>query len=198
MKAYTESKTRKEDRDKRATPPELVELLEVTLGVQFIWDVCAEDHTSVSPYYWTEEDDALTKEWGQKYLEVIESWIEFLYRMPAMWENPPYSNPLEWCKKAAEESGNGAIIVGLLPDDRSTEWYQEYIKKQATTVYVTDRRLPFLDANGVPQFGNPKGSVIPIWTPWKTHQAHEEIIHIPDELIKVWRGQVNEAKRKAQ
>jgi hypothetical protein len=97
--------------------------------------------------------------------------------LPAAWMNPPYSDPGAWCAKAAHEAAKGMIIVGLLPDDRSTVWYQQHIHGIAPTVFLTPTRIQFDSLGQKPGTGsNPKGSIIPIWTPWRTGQTQEVYI----------------------
>lgn len=188
MDAYAKSKTPKEARDKRGTPPGLTEFLGNVFGLEFVVDVCAEPLTNQgSRSYWTEEDDALNQDWAKTY-----RWHSpYAIKLPAFWMNPPYSNPSAWCEKAVREARKGAVIVGLLPDDRSTQWYRDFVKEAAAEAYVTDIRLPFLDQHGIPQYGNPKGSIIPIWTPWAVADSEpnfiEKTIYIPDSLKARWR-----------
>ena len=51
--------------------------------------------------------DGLEREWGER-----------------TYVNPPYSNPMPWVKKAIVESSKGKLIVMLLKNDSSTEWYR--------------------------------------------------------------------------
>lgn len=64
--------------------------------------------------------------------------------------NPPYSNPLPWCKKAITESNLGKTIVMLLKHDSSTKWYQllhmagaNFMMVQGRLKYGTDQRASF-------------------------------------------------------
>lgn len=160
--AITKSKTPPSDRDSWATPHHVVENVEEFLGFRFGHDVCASAQNYKAPRWWSEKEDALSIDWAA----ALSAWHD---RGPlAVWMNPPYSNPLPWVMKAAEESRKGLIVVGLLPDDRSTKWYQAGIEGHASLALVPNRRISFLDANGKPINGNPKGSVLPIWTPWRT------------------------------
>ena len=160
MKAYAESKTPEEDRDKRQTPISVFQRIEEITGFIFCRDVCAEPHTAkVAGSYWTIDDDSLSLDWA------AETKIPDYSFHTSLWMNPPYSDPATWCKKAAEEAAKGLIIVGLLPDDRSTKWYQEYIEDKAQIVYIPNKRISFEDGDKNPQRGNPKGSIFPVWTP---------------------------------
>ena len=163
MDAYAKSKTPQEGRDLRATPWPVYFAICDHLGLEPEIDVCAGHDTAKAPEYWTEADDALGRNW------------------PALvsWMNPPYSRPGDWCEKAAMESRAGAIVIGLLPDDRSTSWYQRWVYPYASAIYTTDRRISFLDSRGMPQDGNPKGSIVPIWTPWRVDAPAGGVIQLP-------------------
>jgi len=156
MKAYSESKTPPNERDKRSTPAIIFSAIQRELNLKFDIDVCAEKKTTKVDRYWSEEDNALSFGWRDKLSHIA---------LPVGWMNPPYSSPKPWCEKAYNESKNGMIVVGLLPDDRSTNWYQEYVEK-ATTILIPTTRISFNDARGIPQPGNPKGSAIVVWTPF--------------------------------
>lgn len=149
MKAYAHSKTPMAQRDKRQTPWFVFNRILELINMPILLDVCAQPHTAKVSRYFT--SGALTRSWRVK--------------GGASWMNPPFSNPFPWCQKAYEESKKGAIIVGCLPDDRSTIWYQEWIEDKAAIVYVPDKRISFEDGRGRPQKGNPKGSVFPVWLP---------------------------------
>ena len=176
MQAYANSKTDPAHKDKRSTPRWVYNAIVETIGITPTWDVAAEKHTSVTgPHqYWGEENNSLAIDWSNEL-------SAYRYLNPeigiAVWVNPPYSSPGKWCAKAASEAAKGLIVIGLLPDDRSTGWYQEHIHGIAPTVFLTPDRIPFIDpATGLEQAGNPKGSIIPIWLPWRTGQTQEAYI----------------------
>lgn len=163
MDAYAKSKTPVSARDRRATPWWLFRQIEALVGVPITHDVCAEPETAKCESFWTAEDDCLAKDWFG-YAQHPRFAEDPIF---AFWMNPPYSTPGPFLEKAVAESEKGLIIVGLLPDDRGAKWYQEYIEDVATTVFVPDGRISFLGPDGNPQPGNPKPSVIPVWTPWR-------------------------------
>ena len=144
MDAYAKTTTSEEERDRRGTPVEIFDCISRHFNVFFDLDACADSGNNKLANYYTIDDDALTVQfWNGTYC----------------WMNPPYSAPYDWCKKAAEQAQLGRIVVGLLPDDRSTKWYKEQCYPKASAIYTTSRRIPFLDENGVPQNGNPKGGI---------------------------------------
>lgn len=63
--------------------------------------------------------------------------------------NPPYSDPLPWCKKAVEEYRKGKTVVMLLKHDPTTEWSRVLIDAGAHFVYFGERlRYSELDKAG--------------------------------------------------
>lgn len=164
MDAYAKSKTPPEDKDKRQTPISVFNRIQELVNIPLIHDVAAEDHTAKCPSFWTIEDDALSRDW-------TEASIGY-FNNHALWMNPPYSNPEAWVKKAAEEARNGLIVVGLIPDDRSTGWWQKWVEDKASIVYIPNKRISFEDGNGVAQKGNPKGSAIPVWLPMECDKTN--------------------------
>lgn len=155
--AYSKSKTPKEDRDKRQTPISVFNRIQELIKIPIVHDVCAEYHTAKCVSFWTEEDNAFSKDW----LEPLTG-----FSLPvALWMNPPFSNPTPWLEKAYETSQRGGIIVALLPDDRSVKWYQNWVEDKAQIIYVPDHRISFEDAEGTPQPGNPKGTIFAIYLP---------------------------------
>lgn len=169
MDAYAKSKTPESARDRRATPRWLFKQIEQMVGVPIVHDVCAEPETAKCASFWTAEDDCLMVSW--KAFANIK--LSGRYNAIAFWMNPPYSNPEPFLAKAVEESAKGLIVVGLLPDDRGARWYQRHIEGVANTLLIPDGRISFHGPDGKPQNGNPKPSVIPIWTPWRTGKTME-------------------------
>ena len=150
--------------DRRSTPPNVVESVRSWLNMPINRDVCAEEWSAVTDKYWTKEDDSLSK-----------SWTDLVN-----WMNPPYSNPSVWCEKAHKESlRNGVFVVGLVVDDRSTRWWQNWVEGNASICLIPNQRVSFLRADtGLPEKGNPKPSALPIWTPWTTGKTEYVRINI--------------------
>lgn len=173
LEIYKGSKTPESARDKRATPWEVFRKAAEQLNMPIVWDVCAEVNTVKTTFegpllHWSADDDALTQDWAATLRLMIS---EFCCGPAAMWMNPPYSKPGPWVQKAYEESQKGAIIMGLLGDDRSTSWYQDWIEDKAPLVFIPDRRIAFCDETGKPQPGNPMGSVFPVWMPMRANKT---------------------------
>jgi phage N-6-adenine-methyltransferase len=140
--------------DRRSTPTHVVQSVQDWFGLPIQRDVCAENWSAVVQDYWTKEDDSLSKDWTDL----------------VNWMNPPYSKPVPWVAKAASQSLlHNVFVIGLVVDDRSTNWWQEYVEGEASICLIPDQRISFIRADtGEPEKGNPKASAIPIWTPWRT------------------------------
>jgi phage N-6-adenine-methyltransferase len=99
------------DKQDWATPDYFVRLVEKKLGQTFDLDVCAYDHTAKAPKWYTEEDDALTREWDA----------------PLCWMNPPYGGALpvwlDYARNQAQKHGN--TIVCLIPARTDTTWFHD-------------------------------------------------------------------------
>lgn len=170
MRAYSNSRTPESARDRRATPWWLFRQIERLLNVPIIHDVCAAKETTKCATYWGPDVgvDSLAIDWmGHE-----ATWGRQVFPF-ALWMNPPYSDPGPWCEKAAAEAAKGLIVVGLLPDDRGTRWYQDHIEGVASLAFLPSRRISFLGPDGKPQNGNPKPSIIPVWTPWRTGRTED-------------------------
>jgi len=160
--------------DKRlwATPKSFYDRIDKVYG--FTLDVCAEPSTTKCEKYFTEEDDALTQDWGDN----------------ICWGNFPYGNPefackpkckkkrcaerghhsdkhipgiKDWVEKAWLASLSGATVVGLLPVATDTRWFHDFVL-QANTLIFVDGRVKFEYAGeviGTPDFG----SVLAVWEP---------------------------------
>lgn len=153
--------------DNWQTPEPVIKAIERWLNMPILLDVCATADNRICDAYISEQDNALAD--------------DIAWRPPAgaaAWMNPPYSNPLPWCAKAATESrARGVTIIGLLPDDRSTRWYRRHIEGKAAIEPIPSKRISFINPiTGNPKNGNSKGSIIPIWFPWRT--GHTQSIRI--------------------
>ncbi len=97
------------------TPMSFVKLVEKKINKTFDLDVCTYDHTTKAPKWFTEADDALTKEWSE----------------PTCWMNPPYGGALPtWLKYAYEQSQkHNNTIVCLIPSRTDTAWFHDWAAK---------------------------------------------------------------------
>lgn len=124
--------------DKWATPWSVIHELEAEFG-KFDVDVCCERHTAKAERYYTVDNDGLTLPW-----------------IGRVWCNPPYSDPLPWCRRAHEAtaSGEADLVVMLLPVATDTRWFHEWVWGKAEVRFVRGR-IKFIGWMGTP-IGTPK------------------------------------------
>ena len=165
--------------DSWGTPPKVFEAAQRWLGLPFNWDVCATRENSMVRDRWFGLDtgiNSLKMGWH--------SSLAWRFGVPVIWMNPPYSDPLPWCRKAAEEAKKGCIVVGLLNNDPSTVWYKDWIEGEgdgvASFILRPRKRLAFLHPETCePVKGNPKGQILPVWMPMKAVRPHHEWLDVP-------------------
>lgn len=85
---YHDSKTPEPQRDLWQTPPYVFKYYDARFN--FSHDVAATATNALANCYYTEDDDALTKDWGR-----------------SAWCNPPYSDTSAWVDKAIEQTSHG-------------------------------------------------------------------------------------------
>lgn len=120
--------------DTWCTPQAIADLLpEVDL------DPCSNDHSAIrSRRRVMLPDDGLAIPWGA---------TTFL--------NPPYSNPLPWCKKAvASVVEDGADILLLLRLDPTTRAYATLIESRVQRVHPFRKRIAFDRPGATPMVAN--------------------------------------------
>lgn len=114
---------------------------------QFNLDVCASEWNHKCANYYTEEDNALEKDWPGVF-----------------WMNPPYSNCGTWIKKAFEEVEKGSTGVSLIPARVETNWFHDYCVPHE--IRFVKGRIHFEDENG--KSGRPRfGSILVIMRPFE-------------------------------
>ena len=121
-------------KDDWETPQDLFNKLNAEFN--FDIDVCASKENAKCERYYSEEDDALSKEWkGYCFM------------------NPPYGRKISrWIEKAYESARSGeATVVCLLPSRTDTKWWHTYIMK-ADTVRFIKGRLKFEGAKNSAPF----------------------------------------------
>ena len=141
----------KNDRNDWATPQSFIDLVERKLGLKFNLDACAYDHTAKAPEWFTEEDDALTKDWRG-----------------TVWMNPPYGKTIPaWVEYAYEQSvKHGSTVVCLLPARTETRWFH-YVVEHGEVILLK-KRILFEHPDGVSMKGKGNftiGSVLAIFGP---------------------------------
>lgn len=97
------------------TPDVLFEILNDIYN--FDIDVCADENNHKCEKYYSEQEDALTKEWNG-----------------VCWMNPPYINLKTWIEKAYKESRkDNCTVVCLIPARTNTSWWHKYCMKGEIT-----------------------------------------------------------------
>lgn len=129
------------DRTNWSTPQWLVEYADEYLSCSpIVHDVCAEPHTAKRPQYWTQEDDALSRDWP-------DGWFC----------NPPYGREIaKWTAKAAEQVKKCKRGIMLLPANTGSKWFRDLLYSGCVceVVFITGR-IPFDN-----QSSNPADSVL--------------------------------------
>lgn len=87
--------------------------------------------------YYTESEDGLVRGWRD---------------YESVFVNFPYSKSKDWLKKCSEEYSLFKTEIIVLCFVRSdTQAWQKYVKKYATGINLINKRISFLNSNGVPQ-----------------------------------------------
>ena len=97
----------------------------------FSIDLAADKHNAKCPRYYTEKDDALSKDWSGE----------------TAWCNPPYGRVIaQWIEKAAKTVAKDAAttIVVLVPARTDTKWFHSFcLENDDCTVEFIKGRLKF-------------------------------------------------------
>lgn len=97
--------------DDRATTPEVFDPLNERFG--FTLDAAASERNAKCPRFFSIDDDGLTQSWSGE----------------RVWCNPPFSNLAAWVEKAWWEFRGGALVVLLMPANRTEQtWWQEMVE----------------------------------------------------------------------
>lgn len=141
--------------DQYETPPALFKNLDDEF--RFGFDVCAQPSTAKCLNYWTEQNDALSKDWANDTDSNFGKWL---------WCNPPYSKIMPWIDKAIDAQYKGRGTVMLVMCDPSVQWFSKALVSCSEVRYVTNGRLAFY-RDGKPAAGNNKGSAIFVFDPFR-------------------------------
>lgn len=128
------------------TPPEVFGPLHVEFA--FTLDPCASAINAKCDSFFTEADNGLERSW----------------RGHRVFMNPPYGREIyAWTRKARQEVGGGALVVGLLPASTDLAWWHEDVVGHAEVRYIRGR-VRFL-TGGPYRASGFFASVIVIWRP---------------------------------
>lgn len=159
MKGYHESKTPEPQRDLWQTPPYVFKYYDARFN--FSHDVAATASNALANCYYTEEDDALTKDWGS-----------------AAWCNPPYSDTSAWVDKAIEQTSRGfRKVVMLLPAATSVAWFAKAMAHCSECHLITGRIAFINSETGLPVKNNNIGSVVFVFDGASPVKHHLVMIH---------------------
>lgn len=114
--------------DEYQTPRDLFDFLDKRF--RFTLDPCTtSDNPLRTRYFLTIYEDGLLSSWGYD---------------SSVFMNPPYSNVEPWVEKAYMSSLDGCLVVGLLRNDPSTQWWQKWVRDKALVIDVP-YRIAFVD-----------------------------------------------------
>ena len=133
------------------TPPELLYAVKSRLGIgQFDIDLAASAENAVCPNFYDEDDDSLSDKCPWWFTSGRWAWL-----------NPPFSDIEPWVMKAVSEAKKGANIVMLVPSSVGSNWWKEWVDRQAYISHLNGR-LTFVGADGP----YPKDCSLLLYTPW--------------------------------
>lgn len=188
-KTQLRSTTPAAEKDLAQTPPEYVEAIARLLGLRFVLDVCAGANTRKAPVYYAAEPsndvrqvgvDALARDWHADVVRFSSLYSATSARdlIAAAFMNPPFSRFLPFTAKAAQEAQKGLPVVGLVKNDRSTEWWRENVRDKAAYIIEPFGRIQYLRPDGrrFTRLDKKTGkeeptsadfySVFVVWMPW--------------------------------
>ena len=162
-KGYHDSKTPQPQRDLWETPPYIFKHYDERFN--FSHDVAASASNALANCYFTEDHNALTKQWGI-----------------AAWCNPPYSNTSAWVDKAIEQTSDGSSrrVVMLLPAATSVTWFAKAMAHCSECHLITGR-IAFIDSETrLPAKNNNIGSVVFVFDGASPVKQHLIMLHRDD------------------
>lgn len=160
---YHDSNTPEAQRDLWQTPPYIFNYYNKRFN--FSHDVAASASNALAKCYFTEEHNALTKQWGI-----------------AAWCNPPYSNTSAWVDKAIEQTSDGSSrqVVMLLPAATSVAWFAKAMAHCSECHLITGRIAFINSETGLPVRNNNMGSVVFVFDGVSPVKQHLVMIHRDD------------------
>lgn len=148
------------DRDTWQTPKYLFRWLEMRFR-GFDIDGCANKQNTLCAYYFGK--DGLAEDFLDFSLEDFYDAFEYA----TIFVNPPYSDVTPFLKRAKELRDAGHLVVMLLNNDKSTQWYQQHIHGVANEVIdITGGRIAFIHPVTKQEIkGNSKGQMVVVFDP---------------------------------
>ena len=117
------------------------------------------------------ESNALCANWVGKGSPLGSDFLEtktpYPYRNLRFYVNPPYSDVTPFLKAAKELKDKGHLVVMLLNNDKSTQWYQQCVHGVANEVIdITGGRIAFVHPVTKQEIkGNSKGQMVVVFDP---------------------------------
>ncbi|MDD0824636.1 phage N-6-adenine-methyltransferase [Mannheimia sp. AT1] len=151
------------DRDTWGTPHYVFNWLDRRF--RFDLDGCAtKDNAKLSDYLGPDRDI----EWMKSFL-TDEIWLDLEpgFFHCSIFVNPPYSDVTPFIKQAKRLRDRGHLVVMLLNNDKSTQWYQNHIHNVANEVIdIIGGRIAFIHpVTGKEIKGNSKGQMVVVFDP---------------------------------
>lgn len=145
------------DRNTWQTPKYVFNWLDKRFG--FDIDGCANEKNALCSS-WVGEGSPL----GSDFLDTK---TPYPYRNLRFYVNPPYSDVGSFLKAAKELKDKGHLVVMLLNNDKSTQWYQNHIHGVANEVIdIVGGRIAFIHPVTKQEIkGNSKGQMIVVFDP---------------------------------
>lgn len=145
------------DRNTWQTPKYVFNWLDKRFG--FDIDGCANEKNALCSS-WVGEGSPL----GSDFLDTK---TPYPYRNLRFYVNPPYSDVGPFLKAAKELKDKGHLVVMLLNNDKSTQWYQNHIHGVANEVIdIVGGRIAFIHPVTKQEIkGNSKGQMIVVFDP---------------------------------
>ena len=118
-----------------------------------------------------DESNALCLNWIGKGSPLGSDFLEtktlYPYSNLRFYVNPPYSDVTPFLKAAKELKDKGHLVVMLLNNDKSTQWYQQCIHGVANEVIdITGGRIAFMHPVTKQEIkGNSKGQMVVVFDP---------------------------------
>lgn len=114
------------------TPVDAFNTFDTRFG--FKLDACASKSNALCEKYFTEEDDALSQDWGTE----------------PVWINPPFAKAKKFVEKAAAEAAKGTLVVMLIPANmNSCYWHDFILGRIDVEIHFPRRGLKFGNATKV-------------------------------------------------
>lgn len=148
----------RKDKDDWVTPPEIIDPLNEYIGIDL--DPCAHPKTRHGEKnYYLCSTDGIDLPWYQNGLKL--PWFGDVF------VNPPFSQKLEWIRKAVNEYFNNDDVDRvfiLTPDSTDViSWYHEYIAKYCQFSWFPEGRINYIEPNNYKQIkGVSFGSMLSI------------------------------------